>query len=277
VSPAPEPLKAVRAWGAQASAGYVVGRGSGPVTEGPVDATLPWASVSKVVTAVAIWIAVEEGVAAWDAPVGPPGATLSHLLAHASGLAPDSDQVLAPPGRRRIYSNRGIELAAGHVAEAAAMPFERYAAEAVLVPLGMGSTELGNPAHGAAGPLVDLLALAAELLNPTLVHISTVAVATSVAFPGLRGVLPGFGPQPDNTWGLGVEVRDHKSPHWTGRGNSPNTFGHFGQSGSFIWIDAAAGVAAASLAGRSFGPWAAEAWPELSDGILDAVRSDSGP
>jgi CubicO group peptidase (beta-lactamase class C family) len=276
VTPSPEPLEAVRTWGAQASAGYLAGQRSGPVTEGPVDVTLPWASVSKVVTALAIWVAVEEGVAAWDAPVGPPGATLRHLLAHASGLAPDSDRVLAPPGRRRIYSNRGIELAAEHVAEAAAMPFERYAAEAVLDPLEMDATELGNPAHGAAGPLVDLLALAAELLSPTLVHVSTAALATSVAFPGLRGVLPGFGPQPDNTWGLGVEIRDHKSPHWTGLGNSPATFGHFGQSGSFIWIDGPAGVAAAALAGRPFGAWAAEAWPALSDGILEAVRSDSG-
>ena len=82
-------------------------------TTGPDQARLPWASVTKVLTALAVWVAVEEGTVDWDDPVGPPGSTLAHLLAHASGLAPDRDTVLAPPGTRRIYSNRGFELAAG--------------------------------------------------------------------------------------------------------------------------------------------------------------------
>jgi CubicO group peptidase (beta-lactamase class C family) len=224
-----------------------------------------------LVTALATWIAVEEGTVGWDDPAGPPGATLRHLLAHTSGLAPDADQVLAPPGRTRIYSNRGFEAVADHVGSAAAMPFGTYAEEAVLGPLGMSSTSFGHPAWGAAGPLEDLLRLAAELQRPTLVSAETWSEATSPAFPGRRGVLPGFGSQPDNAWGLGVEIRDHKQPHWTGRLNSPTTFGHFGRSGSFLWVDPAAGVAAASLGERPFGPWAAEAWPALSDSILRSV------
>ena len=56
-------------------------------------------------------------------------------------------------------------------------------------------------------------------------------------FPGLVGVLPGFGRMDPNDWGLGFELRDAKSPHWTGARNSPRTFGHFGGSGTFLWVD----------------------------------------
>lgn len=272
----PGPLSTVLTWGTDAAAGTCV---LGPTGEqetssvGPVERPFAWASVTKLVTAMAVWIAVEEGITAWDEPAGPPGSTLRHLLAHASGLSPDSPEILAPPGRARIYSNRGIEVAADHLASAAGMPFEEYAQEAVLDPLGMGATTVsGSPATAAEGPLADLLLLARELQRPRLVAAETWTVATSNAFPGLPGVLPGFGSQPDNAWGLGVEIRDHKRPHWTGRLNSPRTFGHFGRSGSFIWVDPVAGVATAALAARAFGPWAQQAWPALSDAVLaDAV------
>jgi CubicO group peptidase (beta-lactamase class C family) len=227
--------------------------------------------VTKILTALAIWVAVEEGTLTWDEPAGPPGATLAHLLAHASGLAPDDDTILAPPGRRRIYSNRGFELAAERLAERARMPFGEYLGEAVLQPLQLTTTVLdGSPASGVSGPLVDLVAVAAELLCPTLVSAATVAHTTSVAFPDLPGVLPGFGHQDPNDWGLGVEIRDGKSPHWTGTANSAATFGHFGRSGSFLWVDPVRGLALVSLADRSFGPWAARAWPALSDDVIAA-------
>ena len=92
--------------------------------------------MTKVLTALAVWLAVEEGTVEWADPVGPPGATLAHLLAHASGLAPDSDAVLVPPATRRIYSNRGFEVAARHLADRSGMPFEDYLSEGVLKPLG---------------------------------------------------------------------------------------------------------------------------------------------
>jgi CubicO group peptidase (beta-lactamase class C family) len=237
---------------------------------GPDRARYPWTSVTKILTALAMWVAVEEGTIGWDDPAGPPGATIAHLLAHASGLAQDDDTVLTGPGRRRIYSNRGFEVAAEHLAAMAGMPFGEYLIGAVIEPLRLEATILdGSPASGASGPLVDLLVVAAELLCPTLVAPATVAYATSVAFPGLAGVLPGFGRQDPNDWGLGVEVRDRKSPHWTGRANSPATFGHFGRSGSFLWVDPVRRVALASLADQPFGPWATRAWPALSDGVID--------
>jgi CubicO group peptidase (beta-lactamase class C family) len=96
----------------------------------------------------------------------------------------------------------------------------------------------------------------------------TLAEATAVAFPGLDGILPGIGRQTPNDWGLGFELRDAKKPHWTGSRNSPRTFGHFGGSGTFLWVDPEAGLACACLTDREFGDWALEAWPAVSDAVL---------
>ena len=96
---------------------------------------------------------------------------------------------------------------------------------------------------------------------PTLLAPQLFAEASQVAYPGLDGVVPGFGMQRPNDWGLGFELRDGKAPHWTGQANSPATFGHFGRSGTFLWVDPAAGLACAAVTDRDFGPWAAEAWP----------------
>ena len=108
---------------------------------------------------------------------------------------------------------------------------------------------------------------------PTLLLPKVVELASTVAFPGLGGVLPGFGRQEPNDWGLGCEIRDHKQPHWTAPDNSPATFGHFGQSGSFIWVDPAAQLACVSLSDTAFGPWAAERWPRLSAAVLQAYAT----
>jgi CubicO group peptidase (beta-lactamase class C family) len=89
-----------------------------------------------------------------------------------------------------------------------------------------------------------------------------------VVFPGLAGVLPGIGRQEPNDWGLGFELKDAKRPHWTGSGNSPATFGHFGGSGTFLWVDPTAGIACTCLTDLDFGDWALDAWPALSDAVL---------
>ena len=113
------------------------------------------------------------------------------------------------------------------------------------------------------------MALARQFVRPTLLAAATFEAATSVAFAGLRGILPGFGLHDPLDWGLGFELRDGKRPHWTGSRNSATTFGHFGGTGSFLWVDPAAGCALAVLTDRPFGPWAADAWPALSDAVLD--------
>ncbi|MGH2977540.1 MAG: serine hydrolase domain-containing protein [Gaiellaceae bacterium] len=261
-------LLAIDGWDAGVAAAGVTRADAVVASHGPQDAGLPWASVTKLLTGLAILVALEEGTVDLDEPAGPPGATLRHLLAHASGLPVDGEQPIAEPGRRRIYSNTGIELAARLLEERAAMPFVDYFAGAVVRPLGLAGRLDGSPAHGYRGPLGDLLALGRELLQPTLVAPETLAEATTVQFPGLAGVLPGLGRMEPNDWGLAFELRDAKSPHWTGTRNSPLTFGHFGASGTFLWVDPDAEAACGVLTDRPFGDWAKQAWPILSDAVL---------
>jgi CubicO group peptidase (beta-lactamase class C family) len=263
-----ESLRAIDSWNAGAAAAGVTRADGVVATHGPGDVELPWASVTKLLTGVAILVALEEGTVDVDEPAGPPGATLRHLLAHASGLPVDGDESLGDPGRRRIYSNTGIELAARLLEVRAEMPFADYFAQAVARPLGLAGHLEGSPAHGYRGTLDDLVALGRELLRPTLVAPETLAEATAVQFPGLSGVLPGFGRMEPNDWGLTFELRDAKSPHWTGSRNSERTFGHFGASGTFLWVDPDAGLACGVLTDRSFGDWAKEAWPVFSDAVL---------
>ena len=261
-------LELIDDWGAGVAAAGVTRADTVVATRGPGDAELPWASVTKLLTTLVLLVAAEEGTVDLDEPAGPPDATLRHLLSHASGLPVDGDEPLAEPGKRRIYSNTGIELAARLLEERAEMPFGDYFAEGVVRPLGLAGRLAGSPAHGYRGPLGDILALGRELLAPTLVAAETLTEATTVQFPGLTGVLPGLGRMEPNDWGLGFELRDSKSPHWTGSANSERTFGHFGASGTFLWVDPAAGLACGVLTDRPFGDWAKEAWPAFSNAAL---------
>jgi CubicO group peptidase (beta-lactamase class C family) len=255
-------------WPVPSAAAVVTDANDTLAATGPVDEPYPWASVTKLITALTVLTAVDRGEADLDEPAGPPGATLRHLLAHASGLAPDGDTVLSPPGRRRIYSNRGIELAADLVAARTGTPFADLLHQRVLAPLGMPGTVVdGSPAHAGRGPVSDLARLGRELLRPTLAP-ALMSEATRPVFPGLSGVLPGYGRQDPNDWGLGFELRDGKSPHWTGMRNSSRTFGHFGQSGSFLWVDPELGLACTAVADRPFGDWAVAAWPAFSDAVI---------
>jgi len=229
---------------------------------GDVGRNFAWASVTKLATAVAVLVAVEEGIVDLDEPAGPTGSTLRHLLAHASGLPLEGTAPLAPPGTRRIYSNSGFELAAALVAERAELAFPLYFQHVWGFPLN------GSPAAGVEAPLGTLLDVARELLDPRRLPQATLAEAASVQFAGLAGVLPGFGRMTPNDWGLGIELRDAKAPHWTGTANSPRTFGHFGRAGGFLWVDPEAGLALACLSDLGFGDWAKDAWPRLADAVL---------
>jgi CubicO group peptidase (beta-lactamase class C family) len=270
-----ESLKLIDGWPVHRAAAGVATAAGVLATHGLVDEVLPWASVTKLATALAVLVASEEGVVDLDESVPPFGATVRDLLAHASGLAPDHPvRRLAEPGTRRIYSNAGFDVLGEHLAAAAGIPFGDYLQEAVLAPIGMSATlYAGSPASGLRGPLLDLLRLGAELLSPQVVDASTLAMATTTFRPGLPGVLPGFGHQEDCAFGLGFEVRDGKSPHWTAPDGPAATFGHFGRSGAFVWVDVEAGIACATVADRDFGAWALEAWPALSGAVLHEWRS----
>jgi CubicO group peptidase (beta-lactamase class C family) len=272
-------LAAVDDWPVGTAAAAVVGPEGVLAAHGPTDHVFALASVTKPLAVLAALVAVEEGALDLATPADEaliPGATLRHLLAHASGLAPERPMRSFAPAERRVYSNVGIELAGALVEAAVGMAFPSYFDEALVQPLALAATSLpGSPARDGLSSVDDIARVIQEVLNPQgLLHPSTLADATSVQYPGLRGVLPGYGGQNPNDWGLGFEIRDHKKPHWTGAKNSPASFGHFGQSGTMFWIDPVVNVGLVALADRDFDTWAAEAWPTLSDAVLDAMSAE---
>jgi CubicO group peptidase (beta-lactamase class C family) len=273
VSTAVKALREVDRWPAENVAAGVVRRGEVVATRGPEEREFRWASVTKPVTALAVLVAAEEGTVDLDEPAGPPGSTVRHLLAHASGLPFEGREPLDPPGRRRIYSNTGFDVVAEVLADRAEMPFGDYLRQAVLEPLELRAELRGSAGSGLHGSLADLLRLGRELLAPTLVAPETLAEATTVQFPGLSGVIPEMGRFDPNDWGLGFELRDEKPGHWSGTKASPSTFGHWGGSGAFFWVDPDVGLACGCLTDLAFGDWAREAWPRLSDAVHEEAAS----
>jgi CubicO group peptidase (beta-lactamase class C family) len=251
-------------------------------TLGDIDRSYRLASIAKTITAWATLIAVEEGVLDLDTPIGQPGCTLRHLLAHAGGYPFEGDEPIAPPGRRRIYSNTGIEMAAAAVEAAAEMPFGAYLTEAVLGPLGMSSTTLrGSPAQGVWSTVADMCRFVDELIAPRLLSRDTASAARQPVFPDLAGIVPGVGRYERCSWGLGFEVKGDKERHWMGTTNSSHAFGHFGGAGTFVWVDPGVArrrvLACVALTDRPFDAWAAEAlvlWPQLSDAVIAEALAD---
>lgn len=264
-------LATIDEWGAENAAAGVLSPAGRLAVRGDPSRRFRWASVTKLATALTVLIAADRGLLQLDEPAGPPGATVRHLLAHASGLPFEGRRPIAPPGTRRIYSNPAFDALGAIVGERAGIPFETALREWVMAPLGMDETSLvDRPSQGLHGTIGDLAALAGECLRPTLIAPASFRLATTVAFAGLAGVVPGVGRFDPCDWGLGPELHAHKAPHWMGGRNSPGAFGHFGGAGSFLWVDPVADLAVVVLADRDFGPWALEAWPRFSDAVLAA-------
>ncbi len=280
------PLHQVATWPVEFSAAAVVAHtpgttpgGSAPHvvdTVGDVEHVVRLASLSKCMTAWATLIAWEEGIIDLDTPVEVPnahlGTTIRHLLGHAGGFAFDGQRPVASIETRRIYSNTGIEHVADLVSRAAHVPFDRYLAEAVFEPLGMTGSELhGSPAYDVWSTTRDVAAFVAEMMSPMLLAPATAHDATAIQYPDLAGIVPGVGSFNPCPWGLGVEIKGGKSPHWMGDANSAATFGHFGGAGTMMWVDPQRHVGLVALTDRPFDEWAADAlrlWPELSDAVL---------
>jgi CubicO group peptidase (beta-lactamase class C family) len=263
-------------WPVGVAAVAAVGPNGVLAATGPVNRQFPLASVTKPLAVLSALVAVEEGALELTDTANEdlvPGATVRHLMSHASGLAPDELRRMFPLATRRVYSHVGIELLADLVARAVDMPFGSYFHESLVRPLGLRDTHLeGSPARDGVASVEDLAQVVAELLEPSgWLHSATLSEAASVQYPGIRGVLPGYGSQNPNDWGLGFEIRSGKQPHWTGTHNSPSTYGHFGLSGSMFWVDPEHRIGLVALADRSFGDWAKTAWPALSDAVLAAA------
>jgi len=272
-------LATIDEWPVPHAAAAVVQRGSVSAVHGETDRPFRLASISKVITAWTCLIAVEEGSVSLDDAVGPPESTLRHCLAHAAGYGFDTANPIMGVGKRRIYSNTGIETAANHIAERTGMMFSEYMREAIFVPLGMDDSSLkASPAYAVFSTVDDMALFMQELIQPTLISDATAKDAVTIQYPELGGVIPGLGSYKPNPWGLGIEIRDGKQPHWTGSLNSPQTFGHFGGSGTMMWIDPTIDTGLIALTDLNFDKWSAEAlvaWPSLSDAVIRSLTNNA--
>ena len=263
-------LSAMASWPVTTAAALVVKPGAVLETYGDADHVFALASITKLFTAYATMLAVEEGSITLDTPAGPPDSTVRHLLAHTAGygFAVDAN-VLAPPAKRRIYSNRGMEVLALAVEAATGIPFSDYVRDGVFQPLGMDTSALaGSAAFAMSSTASDLARFVQELFDPQLLAPATVRDAVTVQFPDMNGAVPGFGMQRPCDWGLGFELKGTKAPHWTGTLVSPRTFGHFGGSGTFLWVDPDRQLACIVLTDRRFDTWAPPLWSTLSDQVV---------
>lgn len=266
-------LGAIERWGADFTAAVASGPGGVLASHGDPRKVVRIASLTKLTTAWAVLLGTEEGAVSLEDPVGPPGCTVAHLLAHAGGLDFDSIRVLASPGTRRIYSNTGYEMLARHLETATSIPFVEYLEEGVLSPLGMTSTELrGSAAKDLHSNAADLVRFAEEIRSPRLLAPTTAQKAKQVQFPGLAGVVPGWGRYDPCDWSYGPELHGAKSPHWMGETAQADTLGHFGGSGTLMWLDQTTGLGCIALGDRPFGDWSVGLWPPFSDGVRSAAR-----
>lgn len=270
-------LEKVGQWPVDKCAAAVI-TGDGVTGLGDSHAVFELASVTKLLSSYGVLMAVEEGALELDAPLGPEGSTVRHLLSHASGVAFDSRDPQRPVEDRRIYSSAGYEWLAEKVAEEAGMPFAEYLKLGVFEPLGMSATDLwGSAGHEARSTVSDLTSFARELLSPQLLAEETVKEAMSVQFAGLRGIVPGYGMQKPCDWGLGFEIKGSKTPHWTGESMPAETVGHFGMAGTYLWVVPSwasvegAGSAMVALTDRKFGDWAKPRWSETNDALWGEV------
>lgn len=232
------------------------------------------ASVTKLLTAYGVLVAVTEGAVELDSPCGPEGSTVRHLLAHASGYAFDAERQQKPVGERRIYSSAGYECLARAIGDATGIDFPDYLAEGVFDPLQMETAALtGSAGHGAQASAKDLTRFLEELQNPTVVPQELVTEACRVQFPELRGLVPGYGMQRPCPWGLGFELKGQKSPHWTGASMPATTVGHFGMSGTYLWWVPERKTGMVVLTDRQFGQWAKPLWAEFNNAVWTQLSS----
>lgn len=264
-------LAAVDEWPVKSVCAAARGADGNWVVHGDASRVYGLASVTKLLSAHAMLVAVEEGVFDLDDELGPPGSTVRHLLSHASGVGFASPKPEREPGERRLYSSAGFDIIADRIADEVGMSFAAYLREATFQPLGMDSSALhGSAGHAAEGSVADLMNFADEILAPAVLHPDTVAEALTVQFPGLNGVVPGYGAQKPADWGLGFEIfsrPESRQGLWFGESMPGDVAGHFGQAGTFLWVHAPTGRACVVLTDRPFGDWAKPLWADFNDAL----------
>lgn len=231
---------------------------------GDLDDVRVWASVSKMAVSLAFGVESDWELHRYDQPLGPPGSTLANLLSHSSGLGLEVGDPVVPVGTRRIYSNYGIDLAVESIlGENTA---DEWLQQRVFRPFGMAVTRLeGRPSSGVVGSTNDLARLAVAWLRPDAVARGTRDRIVTPYAPQLDGFVPGFGRFAPCPWGLGPEIRGDKH-HWMGDW-PPDSFGHFGQSGSMILLNADEQIGLVATSTEPFGRWAVRMWPRWTSAM----------
>jgi CubicO group peptidase (beta-lactamase class C family) len=233
-------------------------------TGGPLDEIRRWASVSKMAVALAFAVEVDWGLHQVSERLGPRGATLANLLSHSSGLGLEADDPTVEVATKRIYSNYGIDLAVAAVVEG--NDAGSWLDGRVFTPLGMNSTRLdGRPSSGVIGSTADMQILAEAWLRPDAISRDTRNRFITPYAAHLAGIVPGFGRFSPCPWGLGPEIRGDKA-HWMGDW-PPESFGHFGQSGSLMLLNVEEGIGVVATSTEDFGPWAVGLWPEWTSAM----------
>lgn len=74
---------------------------------------------------------------------------------------------------------------------------------------------------------------------------------------------------PSSPWGLGVELRGDKDPHWTPAQASSESYGHAGASGCLVWHDPVADLTWALLGTCTFETWWTQ-WQAIGAAIFNA-------
>ena len=231
---------------------------------GDLDEVRPWASVSKMAVSLAFGVEYDWNLHDFDDPAGPPGSSFAHLLAHASGLGSEQDDPVTDVATKRVYSNYGVDLAVATIL--GKNTADRWLDGRVFRPLGMSSTRLvGRAAAGVEGSTDDLARLAVAWLRPDAIARETRDRMITPFLGALDGIVPGFGRFGPCPWGLGPEVRGDKD-HWMGDWPS-DSFGHFGQSGSLVLLNAREGLGVVATSTEPFGPWARDLWPRWTSDL----------
>jgi CubicO group peptidase (beta-lactamase class C family) len=236
------------------------------------------ASITKLLTTYVVADAVVGGFVGFEDLVASPqlkspDVTLQDLLSHSSGIRPDELQSI-DRHKKRIYTNEAFDLAGEFLISKLGKDFKETTIGNLFEDglnsfLGASFNFEGTCSASATGTLEDLILLMNEMRNPTYLDFQTHKFLTTPFLPELEGILPGWGNFKRNTFGVGFEIRGNKQPHWTGSVSSPETFGHFGQSGAFIFHDPIKNVSACCLTNQDFSGWAKEEFPKLSNLIYE--------
>lgn len=219
--------------------------------------------------------------------------------------------LVSAPGERLRYSNLGPAIAARAIEEITGTNIHELIQHLVLDPMGLDGIVLtpgeeyderiahvqdpsneGTPAEsynsrywrdmgitwgGYFGSPNDVLRFATSFLpgRETVLSPDSIRAMITDQVDGAPGGVESMGAIWDpGFWGAGWEVKGTKRKHWTGTKSSPDTYCHWGQAGTLVWVDPTRELGVAvfgSRTVRTLWPFRPPRWSELNDAIVDVA------